>query len=80
MDIHTCNPKPEVRDMEILARLHRKAAQDKARFMIRFDPAEPPESVWSIKYYPDPDDNANFWAEAENLASAIRALFDALEG
>lgn len=80
VEIHTCNPKEGVREMELLARLHRKAAADNARFMIRFDPMEPKESAWSLKYYPDPQDNGNFWAEAENLAAAIRTLLDELEG
>ena len=65
--------------MEILARLHRKAVSENARFMIRFDPTEPKESAWSLKYYPDPEENGNYWAEAENLANAIRTLLDELE-
>jgi hypothetical protein len=66
--------------MEILAKLHRKAEKDGARIMIKFDPTEPNESTWAVRYYPDPDENGNFWAEGDTLAAAIRQLIDELEG
>ena len=66
--------------MELLAKLYQKALKEQSRFMIRFDPNEPIEAMWSIRYYPDPQENGNFWSEGDTFESTFRKLLDEIEG
>lgn len=66
--------------MDSIERLHRKAQKAGARFVLRFDPTQSPEAMWAIRYYPDPDENANFWSEGTSMDSTVRQLLDELEG
>ena len=65
--------------MNNLERLIQKAAENDCRIMIRFDPSEQEES-WGIKFYPEEDDDAHFYAYHDNLDAAARKLLDELEG
>lgn len=60
-------------------KLIEKANHNQCRLLIRFDPDEHKEE-WGIKYYPDPDSSAHFYAYNEDLNAASRQLLDDLQG
>lgn len=64
--------------MNSFERLIEKARAGNYRLMIRFDPEEHGEE-WGVKFYPDYDDDAHFYAYNTNLESASRQLLDELE-
>jgi hypothetical protein len=66
--------------MDALERLYRKATKEDARFQLRFDSTGPKESAWHVKYFPNPDSNGNYWAEADTLDATVRQLLDEIEG
>lgn len=64
--------------MESFKRLMCKGAEKACRLMIRFDPDEVGEE-WGVKFYPEPDDDAHFYAYNTTLEAASRQVLDELE-
>ncbi len=65
--------------MENLQRLIQKTVDNECRLSIQFDPQEYGEE-WGVKFYPDSDDNAHFYAYNSDLEGASRQLLDELRG
>ena len=65
--------------MNNLERLIAKADEKNCRILMRFDPEEVGEE-WGIKFYPEDDDDAHFYAYNSDLDSAARQLLDELQG
>jgi len=65
--------------MNNLEKLIHKAAANGCRIQMRYDPSEPGEE-WGIKYYPEDDDDAHFYAYHVDLDSAARQILDELKG
>lgn len=65
--------------MDSFLRLINKAIENDCRLQVRFDPEERGEE-WGIKYYPDNDDDAHYYAYNSSLESASRQLLDELRG
>lgn len=65
--------------MSNLEKLIQKATAQQCRLQIRFDPFEEEEN-WGIKYYPDADDDAHFYAYHFDLDCAARQLLDESKG
>jgi RNA binding exosome subunit len=65
--------------MDNLQRLIHKASEKGCRLLIRFDPQEKDEE-WGIKFYPEHDDDAHFYAYNNDLGNAARQLLDELQG
>jgi hypothetical protein len=64
--------------MESFKRLMMKGATKACRLLIRFDPDEVGEE-WAVKFYPEPDDDAHFYAYNSSLEAASRQLLEELE-
>jgi hypothetical protein len=64
--------------MESFKRLMMKGATKASRLFIRFDPDELGEE-WAVKFYPEPDDDAHFYAYNSSLEAASRQLLEELE-
>ncbi len=64
--------------MDNLKRLITKAKDKDCRLLIRFDPQENGEE-WAIKFYPENDDDAHYYAYNVDLDVAARQLLDELE-
>lgn len=60
-------------------KLQKKAAIQECRMMIIFDPEEIGEQ-WGIKFYPDSEDDAHFFAYNVDLDLAARQILDELRG
>lgn len=56
-----------------------KANDKGCRLLIRFDPKENGEE-WGVKFYPDDDDDAHYYAYNSDLDAACRQLLDELQG
>lgn len=65
--------------MSNLERLITKATENGCRLLIQFDPEERGEQ-WGIKFYPESDDDAHFYAYTSDLDSSARQLLDELRG
>lgn len=65
--------------MDNLERLIQKAHDKECRLQMRFDPEERGEK-WGIKFYPELDDDAHFYAYHDDLNQAARQLLDELQG
>lgn len=63
---------------EGLERLIRKAKRDNCRLLIRLDNMQICEE-WGVKFYPEHDDDAHFYAYNSSLDAACRQLMDELE-
>lgn len=64
--------------MESFKRLMMKGATKACRLLIRFDPDEVGEE-WVVKFYPEPDNDAHFYAYNSSLEAASRQLLEELE-
>lgn len=65
--------------MSMLEKLHRKALKQGARFQIRFDTTMDEDQQWIVKFYPEPDENAHFWAEGKELEGVLRQIIEEME-
>lgn len=65
--------------MDSFLRLMNKANDNHCRLLVQFDPDELGEQ-WGIKFYPESDDDAHFYAYNSTLEAASRQLLDELRG
>ena len=64
--------------MNNLQKLIQKSASKGCRLLMRFDPDEQGEQ-WGIKFYPEHDDDAHFFAFHDDIDVAARKLLDELQ-
>lgn len=65
--------------MNEVEKLIQRAKSRNCRIQMRFDPQEVGEE-WGIKFYPEDDDDAHFYAYSNDLNTAAHKILDELQG
>lgn len=65
--------------MQNLTKLIDKSIEKNCRLQIRFDPEESGEQ-FGIKFYPEADNGAHFYAYHDSIEEAARIILDELRG
>jgi hypothetical protein len=65
--------------MSSFIKLVNKATEHGCRIQLRYDPEERGEE-WGIKYYPDSNDDAHYYAYSRDLESTSMQLLEELTG